>query len=246
MDNAWYKEWFNSSYYHLLYKNRSEKEADDFITRLLAYLKPFEGAKMLDVACGKGRHSRVLAEEGFRVTGIDLSENSIEEASKFAGPRLHFYVHDMRLPFWINYFDYVFNFFTSFGYFNTRREHDAAIRSMAQALNDKGVLVMDYLNVRQAEKKLVAAEIEERGKTLFHIKRWQNDTHFFKQISIEEKGRMLPQVHTEKVAKFTLADFTGMLSFRGMQIKQVFGNYQLEPYHPEDSPRLILLAQKDR
>lgn len=246
MDNTWYKEWFNSSYYHLLYKNRNEKEADDFISVLVNYLQPPPAAKMLDVACGKGRHSRVLADEGYNVTGIDLSENSIIEANRFAGPMLHFYVHDMRLPFWINYFDFVFNFFTSFGYFNTRREHDAAIRSMAQALNHNGTLVIDYLNVRHAEKNLVATETELRGQTTFHIKKWQTEEHFFKEITIEENGQLLPQKHTEKVAKFTLGDFTDMLSFQGMQIKKVFGNYRLESFDIEKSPRLILLAQKDR
>ncbi len=89
---------------------------------------------MLDIGCGKGRHSVQLASKGFDVTGIDLSEHSITKAKKKENDHLHFFVHDMRLPFWINYFDYAFNFFTSFGYFKTRREHDNAIRTVAQSL----------------------------------------------------------------------------------------------------------------
>ena len=81
------------------------------------HLQPGPVTAMLDVACGKGRHSRFLAEKGYDVTGIDLSEYSIGEALKYEAENLHFYRHDMRLPFWINYFDYAFNFFTSFGYF---------------------------------------------------------------------------------------------------------------------------------
>ena len=151
---SWFREWFNSPYYHLLYANRDEQEASSFIDALLAYLRPAPGCPMLDVACGRGRHSRYLESKGFEVTGIDLSPNSIRYALQFETDRLHFYIHDMRLPFWIRYFDYAFNFFTSFGYFDTRREHDAAMRTMAQSLNGGGVLVIDYLNTRYWENHL--------------------------------------------------------------------------------------------
>src|SRR5690606_19509388 len=108
---------FNSPYYHQLYYKRDEEEAAEFISRLIAHQNPAPGSKMLDVACGKGRHSIQMADKGFDVTGIDLSEESIEEALQKEADNLHFYRHDMRLPFWINYFDYAYNFFTSFGYF---------------------------------------------------------------------------------------------------------------------------------
>ncbi len=64
-------------YYHQLYFNRDDKEAAAFIDKLIEHLKPAPGATMLDVACGKGRHSIQLAGKGFDVTGIDLSEDSI-------------------------------------------------------------------------------------------------------------------------------------------------------------------------
>ncbi|MFS8082300.1 MAG: class I SAM-dependent methyltransferase, partial [Ginsengibacter sp.] len=114
-NSPWFKEWFNSPYYHKLYFNRDKVEAADFINRLVGYLNPPADSKMLDMACGKGRHSIQLASKGFDVTGVDLSEDSILSAKKFENNHLHFFVHDMRLPFWINYFDYGFNFFTSFG-----------------------------------------------------------------------------------------------------------------------------------
>ena len=78
----WYKEWFSSPYYEILYHKRNEEEAAAFIQRLLQYLNPEPGSRMLDVACGKGRHSSELADMGFDVTGIDLSEPSISEALK--------------------------------------------------------------------------------------------------------------------------------------------------------------------
>ena len=102
----WYKDWFNSHYYHLLYQHRDEEEALEFIHTLIQYLKPPPSSTMVDIACGKGRHSKALAEMGFEVTGIDLSAASIDEALQDENERLHFYQHDMRLPFWINYFEW--------------------------------------------------------------------------------------------------------------------------------------------
>jgi ubiquinone/menaquinone biosynthesis C-methylase UbiE len=119
--NEWYKGWFNSPYYHKLYFDRDEEEAGAFIKKLVEHLNPPPGALMLDVACGKGRHAKMLASLGFRVTGLDISPASIDEALKFQTEYLEFHVHDMRLPFHGNYFDYAFNFFTSFGYFKTLR-----------------------------------------------------------------------------------------------------------------------------
>src|SRR6185503_17631025 len=137
-EQAWYKDWFNSPFYHKLYFERDEKEADAFIKKLIDRLKPAPGSRMLDVACGWGRHSRILASMGFSVIGIDLSPDSIALAHQYENENLSFFVHDMRLPFWGNYFDYAFNFFTSFGYFKTRREHDDSIRTITKSLRPRG------------------------------------------------------------------------------------------------------------
>src|SRR5258706_2099165 len=145
--SPWYKEWFSSPFYHRLYFERDKKEAEAFIHKLTHFLQPLPRSYMLDVACGRGRHSLILAEMGFDVTGIDLSLESIYYAKQFEKDNLSFYQHDMRLPFWINYFDYAFNFFTSFGYFATRREHDDAMRTITGSLKPGGCFIIDYLNV---------------------------------------------------------------------------------------------------
>lgn len=245
MPKIWFKDWFNSHYYHLLYQHRDDQEALNFIQLLIAHLKPADHARMLDVACGKGRHSKALAEMGFEATGIDLSEESIQEAKLDESEQLHFYQHDMRLPFWINYFDYAFNFFTSFGYFRTKREHDNAIRTIAQSLKPGGIFVIDYLNVRYAEKNQQNTHSVEVEDVKFHISKWNDESHFYKQIQITEAGNQSPKhLYTEKVAKFTLGDFTEMLSYQGLQVLEVFGDYQLGKYQLQDSPRLILVARK--
>lgn len=242
--NEWYKSWFASPYYHKLYFERSEKEAQDFILKLMLYFHPKPGRNMLDVACGRGRHCKMLATYGFDVAGFDLSEENIRYAKQFEQEGLHFYQHDMRLPFWINYFDYAFNFFTSFGYFKTRREHDNAMRTIATSLKPGGVVLIDYLNVHYAEEHLVAEEIKIIGETKYEIHRWMDENHFFKKILISDPLLDEPIEHTEKIVKFSLGDFTDMLSFQKMQVTEIFGDYTLKSYDIRQTPRLIITATK--
>lgn len=243
--SAWFKDWFSSPYYHKLYKHRDDSEAELFIKRLIGFLNPPANATMLDIACGKGRHSIALAEMGFNVTGIDLSFPSIEEAKESETEHLHFYQHDMRLPFWINYYNYAFNFFTSFGYFRTKREHDNAIRTITQSLVPNGIFVIDYLNVHYAEDNTIKSQIITIDDAEFHITKWHDEYHFFKQIQvIDSTNKTLKHLYTERVAKFSLGDFNEMLSYHNMQVQQVFGDYQLGKYDLRKSPRLIIVAKK--
>ncbi len=243
-NDPWFKDWFNSPYYHQLYFNRDEQEAAAFIDALIDYLKPASGASMLDVACGKGRHAFHLAQKGFDVTGIDLSEDSIREALLQESENLHFYTHDMRLPFWINYFNYAFNFFTSFGYFATRREHDNSIRTIAQSIKPGGCFVMDYLNVHYAEDHLIHQFDKEIDGVNYFITKWFDETHFYKKITVEDDALHEPLIYREKVAKFSLGDFTEMFAYQGLQIQEVFGDYAFGKYDVKKSPRLIMIAKK--
>lgn len=240
----WYSDWFSSPFYHKLYFERDEKEAEAFIHALIGHLQPPAGSRMLDVACGKGRHSKILASMGFHVTGIDISFRSIAAAKKYESDHLDFFVHDMRLPFWGNYFNYAFNFFTSFGYFKTRREHDDAIRTIAGSIKRGGVFVIDYLNVHYAEDHRVAEEVKTIDNTLYTISRWNDDEHFYKKITVQDPSLTKPIEYTEKVAKFSLGDFTEMLAYQGLQVQEVFGDYQLGAYDVRKTPRMIVLAKK--
>jgi SAM-dependent methyltransferase len=243
-EQPWFKDWFNSPYYHQLYFNRDEKEAAAFIDKLIAHLQPPLHAVMLDVACGKGRHSIHLADKGFDITGIDISKDSIEEALEHENENLHFYLHDMRLPFRVNYFDYAFNFFTSFGYFKTRREHDNAIRTIAQSIKPGGCFVLDYLNVHYSEDHLVHRFEKEIDGVNYFITKWFDETHFYKKIQVEDEALETPLIFTEKVAKFSLGDFTEMFAYQGLQIQDVFGDYNFGGYDVNKSPRLIMIAKK--
>jgi SAM-dependent methyltransferase len=240
----WYKEWFNSPFYHKLYFERDENEARQFMDRLINHFNPPKESFMLDLACGRGRHSKYLASKGFDVTGIDISAESIKYALQFENSHLHFFQHDMRLPSWINYFDYVFNLFTSFGYFPTRREHDDAIRTMAQCIKPGGKVLIDYLNVHYVEERLVYNEIKNVDGTEYEIHRWHNDDFFYKRIIVKDKCIENQVEYTEKVAKFNLGDFTEMLSFQNLQVVEVFGDYHLNGYSVTGTPRMIIVASK--
>jgi 2-polyprenyl-3-methyl-5-hydroxy-6-metoxy-1,4-benzoquinol methylase len=240
----WYQQWFSSPYYHKLYFSRDSAEAEKLIGNLLQHLQPPAGSRMLDVACGKGRHSVLLAKGGHDVTGIDLSAESIQQAKQHENERLHFYVHDMRRSFFVNYFHYAFNFFTSFGYFDTRREHDDAMRTIAASLQPGGMVLFDYLNVHYVEDRLVHNEIKTIDETVYEIHRWHDASYFYKRMIVTDPTLNTPMQATEKVAKFSLGDFTEMMAYQKIQVTEVFGDYNLNPYNVRKTPRMIIIGKK--
>ena len=243
MPAEWFRNWFGSPYYPILYKDRNDKEARQFIERLLHYLQPAAASRMLDIGCGEGRFARQLEGHDYNVTGFDLSQLSIERAKKFETAHLHFYVHDMRMPSYINYFNYAFNFFTSFGYFATQRDHLMAAKAFATALKPGGTLIIDYLNRHKVLADLKPEDTAVRGNYTFHIRRYMEDDHFIKEISFadaEGKARR----YTERVAAFTLEDFTALFEKAGLTLVTTFGNYELKAFDVATSPRLIMQFTK--
>jgi SAM-dependent methyltransferase len=239
----WYESWFGSPYYKILYENRDELEAQEFVGNLINYLQPLPGSLMLDIACGEGRYARQWSEHGFDVTGIDISSQSIAKANAFDNDRLHFYVHDMRFPFYVNYFNYAFNFFTSFGYFSNDRDHRMAANSFSAGLRKNGMLVIDYLNYEQVMHRFVAEETVEHSGYLFHIKRKIENNHIVKDIQFaDEHGK--PKHYMESVAAFTMTNFIRMFKAAGLSLVTIFGDYALRSYDPLDSPRLIMIFKK--
>ena len=144
-EKDWFSEWFNTPYYHILYKDRNDNEAQFFMDNLTHYLNLPQDAQILDLACGKGRHSIYLNSLGFEVTGVDISANSIKIANESANDKLHFHVHDMRenLP---NKYDAIFNLFTSFGYFDNEEDNIKTLKAIKNSLTEYGFGVIDFLN----------------------------------------------------------------------------------------------------
>ncbi len=237
------ENWFDSPYYKILYQNRDEQEAQEFLIKLLAYLQPPVGSRILDIACGEGRFAKQLAEHKYDVTGIDISHPAIAKAKAFETENLNFFVQDMRMPFYINYFDYAFNFFTSFGYFLNSRDHNLAAKAFVGCLNSNGILVVDYLNYEAVVSNLVKEEIIHIGSYVFNITRKIDDKHIIKEIKFIDAERK-QKYYIESVAKFSLSDFIKMFKIAGLSLVASFGDYELNPYFSSDSARLIMVFKK--
>jgi len=236
--NNWYASWFDTPYYHILYKDRDYEEAQLFMDNLTNYLNLPEDAKILDLACGKGRHSIYLNQLGYDVTGADLSENSIEQAKQHENDTLHFEVHDMREPF-EQKFDAIFNLFTSFGYFEHESDNAKTLKAICDSLTEYGFGVIDFMNVKHVIENLVPHEVKTVDGIDFNIKRYVKDDYIYKDIIFEDKGE---NYHfTEKVKALTLQDFETMMEEAGIYLLDTFGDYKLRKFFKNESERLIMI-----
>jgi SAM-dependent methyltransferase len=240
----WFKNWFDSPYYHLLYANRSDKEAREFVQHLITAFQWPNETRLLDLACGKGRHAVAFAEAGLDVTGLDLAQNSIESAKSYEHERLHFYVHDMRCAFRSNYYNVVCNLFTSFGYFLSHHEHLQVARNMAMALKPGGTLILDFVNRAAARRNIDGLRHEklEKEGVQFEIHRSYSDERFEKEIIVTDSGKAYH--FKESLASFTLEEMTSLFLPQGLTLVKVYGDYQLADYDEESSTRMILQLKK--
>jgi len=242
LKKEWFERWFDSPYYHLLYKKRDEKEAQLFLDQLIQFLQPAPGSRILDVACGKGRHSVYLNKKGFDVTGFDLSPENIEFVQQYENPKLSFFQHDMRDLFRVNYFDYVFNLFSSFGYFSKERDNAKTIYAHAEALKPGGSLVLDYMNSTRVKKTLKPDELKNIEGIDFHITKKIERGCIIKKINFTDQGET--QEFYEQLSLFEKKDFEKYFSRYNLSITHIFGDYNLAAYNEESSDRLILVAKK--
>jgi SAM-dependent methyltransferase len=242
MPIKWYQNWFNSPYYHILYHQRNDEEAEYFIDNLCALLKPAKGSKMLDIACGRGRHSVYLNKKGYDVTGIDLSYSNVKFAKQFENENLHFFEHDMRHLLNINYFDLALNMFTSFGYFETERDHVNSLKSFRKSLTPNGLLVLDYFNTEKIKKNLTRQEVKEIDGIEFNISKKILNGKIVKSIAFENKGK---DFHfKEEVKAFGMADFKRLFELSGFAISGIYGDYSLSPFDENKSDRVIFICKK--
>jgi SAM-dependent methyltransferase len=242
MTKEWFTEWFDSPYYHILYKKHDEKEAQQALDNLLSALKLPAGARIMDLACGKGRHSRYLAEKGFDVTGLDISRQSIEFASQFENDMLAFYQHDMRLPFRHNYYDAILNFFTSFGYFDNDADHLRTLVNVARGIKRDGLFLLDYFNSDWVRTVIGPPEVKEIDGIAFHTDKWLDEKHVFKKVEFDALGDHY--LFEERVRLFTLPELDAMMQKAGMCIESTYGDYGLAPFDAGQSKRLIIVAKK--
>lgn len=239
--NEWFADWFDTKYYHILYKNRDASEAQLFIKNLTSELRLKQGTKVMDLACGRGRHSITLNKLGFDVTGVDLSQSSICEAKESVVEGLKFDVHDMR-EVYPDKFEAIFNLFTSFGYFDSVETNELVIQSIYKMLVDGGLLVIDFMNATKVIANLVEEETKEVQGITFNITRRYDGHHIFKSINFVDDGKS--HSYTERVQALQIEDFEKLLTQNKFEILRTFGNFDLGQFNREKSDRLILVAQK--
>jgi SAM-dependent methyltransferase len=238
----WFGEWFSSPYYHILYKNRDHNEAKSFLDNLTNYLGFQIDDQILDLACGRGRHAIYLNLKGFNVTGIDISKENIEEAREYENEELKFFIHDMRFTFRKNAFNYILNFFTSFGYFDTMEENENVVRAAYKGLIKGGKFLIDFLNPYTVIHDLAPVEIKEINGITFNITKKVDNGIIIKDIKFVDQGRNFH--FYEKVKAIRRVEFLEYFKNTGFKVLELFGDYNLNSYTPEKSDRMIFLLQK--
>jgi SAM-dependent methyltransferase len=238
----WFAEWFDTSFYHQLYKSRSYEEAQLLIDNLEKKLGFAPNDTFLDLACGKGRHAIYLNSKGYDVTGIDLSRNNIKSANQSASENLHFFVHDMRETFCPDSFDFVLNLFTSFGYFEENYDNFRAIKAVAENLKSGGTLVLDYMNSAKAVKNLTKYYEKEVDGIKFVITKKIEYGFIVKNIDFDYDGEH--HHFEERVKILTCEDFRYYFRKAELSCKEIYGSYDLKPFDVVESDRMIFVVQK--
>lgn len=238
----WFEAWFDSPYYHILYKNRDEKEAESFISNLLNYFNPPKTSFLLDVACGKGRHAFYMNKLGYKVDAFDLAENSINYAKQFENSTLHFFANDIRNSLKTEAYDYAFNLFTSFGYFVNEKDNIAAICAISKSLKTNGVFVLDFMNTQKVVKNMLKQETKIIKDIHFNITKKIVNHFIVKEIEFSDKGKNYTFI--EQVKTLYLNDFLNYFAKANLKVTVIFGDYNLNAFDENNSDRLILVATK--
>ena len=234
-------DWFDSDYYHILYKHRDYSEARNFIDNIVEYLDLKKGSKILDLACGIGRHSIYLDEIGFKVVGTDKSPNNIKRAKASQNQSLSFLQMEM-IDNTNHKYDGIFNLFTSFGYVN----HDynlKTIKNIERQLKDDGTVIVDFMNTLFVKNNLVIEETKIIDDLSFKIERRSDGKYIYKEIKFNDKKDYFFQ---EKVMDLSLNDFENYLTRYNLKVIKTFGDYNLNEFDIENSERLIMVIKKSQ
>jgi SAM-dependent methyltransferase len=244
---SWFEDWFDSPLYEKLYANRNEDEASLLADLIKDEIPINQYPDILDLGCGRGRHSITLAERGYEVTGVDLSEEAIKKAQSKAKEKnldnVLFKIGDMRNPL-PGQFSAVVNLFTTFGYFLDDSENIQVLKSISTMLRKNGLLLIDFLNATYVKNNLVPQESGNYGEYTYQIERVIQQHMVFKAIRFSGGSLTEPVEYIERVKLYDHDWFEANLKRHGFLIKKVYGDYKGNPFDPEISSRLLMVAQK--
>ncbi len=242
--SRWYEDWFDRDEYEIVYRHRDDAEAERLIELVERVTGAGYGDSIADIGCGRGRHAIRLAVNGFRVTGLDLSERSIAVARRRASEEnvdVRFVVGDMRSPLCEGCFDGAVNLFTAFGYFDREGEHQKAVDAVAQSLKPGGWFVQDFLNAAYVRDTLVPEDRRvDEGVEIIQRRRVDGG-RIHKTIVLARDGEQ--HSFEESVRLLELRDFMELYDRAELKLLGVYGDYDGHPYGP-GSPRLIMHSVK--
>jgi SAM-dependent methyltransferase len=237
--SEWFQRWFGEEYI-ALYPHRDAAEAEHAVELIERTIGDARVKRALDLACGAGRHSQMLAQR-WETTGLDLSEVLLRLAHE-ENADAEFVRGDMRiLPFRDAAFELVVNLFTSFGYFEDDESHQRVVREVSRVTAKYGTFVLDFLNTTELRRNLVAYDEQNIGGQIVEQRREISDDDRFviKRICVRNTGKEF----TERVRLFETADLSGMMGAAGFDVIASYGNYDASPLTP-NSPRVILFGRK--
>jgi SAM-dependent methyltransferase len=239
----WYKDWFGTRYYALLYGHRDERDAAPWVTSIVERWQPQPGERLLDLACGRGRHALHFARQGLRVTGVDLSAASIQEA-RLRVPDAEFMVHDIREPFPGEPFPYVSCLFTSLGYTADVNDDLRILQTAARALSSGGRFVLDLMNPTYVIDRLVPLEEREIDGVRFEVRRWFDTEFIHKEITVLENGHY--STFREQVRMLRPEQVETMVLQCGLVVEDRTDGPVLTPFKTADSQRYVLWTRKPK
>ena len=241
----WFEDWFNSKEYLDVYQHRNESDAKLLFELIIKHIKiPIKG-KVLDLACGPGRHSLLFARKGFDVTGIDLSENLLrvaESSSRKEKLKIQFIKADLRNIELTEKFDLVVNLFTSFGFFEKDEDNFSIFRTASNLLKPGGYFVFDFLNSTFVENNLVRESSESKLNEKIIQKRRIEGDRVIKDIIIQYNGTV--KTFYESVKLYRWQKLHEVIKENGLAIKNTFGDFTGIDFGEATSPRIIIIAQK--
>ena len=245
MKSEWFKEWFNTEEYLNVYQHRNEADAEQHINLILKNVKLSPNAKVLDMACGSGRHAIILSRKNYQVTAVDLSENLLRIAKDSANKenlKINFINSDIRNFNTSDKFDLVLNLFTSFGYFETDRENFGVLNKAYELLMSSGYFVLDFFNSEFLRNNLNEFSIEKFGNKEIIQHRQISGARVEKRIIIKTNG--FKSEYEESVRMFTYAELSNELKNIGFDILNIFGDFFGNKFNSVTSPRVIFFCKK--
>lgn len=241
----WWSRYFDDNYLNIYsYTEESAETEVEGIVRMLNLTPP---SRILDLCCGFGRHSLILASRGYDVTGLDISRSFLNYARRKAEERgifLKFEQRDMREIQHESEFDAVINIFTAFGFFENEQEDMKVLECVARALKPNGQFVIDTLNRDFVIHSGQYQTWKQRNGTTVLEERFFD---FFKS-RLEINHHLIDSKNGERKLEssfrlYTLTEMLDMFDKAGLMLTDVYGNFDGSLYSGE-SPRMILIARR--